>query len=339
MLQSKKSYLSLSLLMTFLFLTIFTACSDDPVSNVEDLRSDTFNYEFNEGQLLGDPETAYNSTEAGDHPRNLSASFMLEEMENGNTMITVTLENTLEEATYPVHVHDAADPANTPNGTPYNETPNGNIFAGGIDGTGGTATASMESSLSYEELTGSYEGFVVVHDPTREISTVDLTTYLVLGSFGQDLAAGEANLRSRTFEYNFNEGQLLDNPDVAYDGEHPRDLMASIMVEEQIDGTSTITLSLMNTLDGETYPIHTHDAADPDTTENGTPYNETPNAAIFATMIDGNGADVNTTVETEFSYNQLVRDYEGFFVVHDPTQEISTTDLTTYLILGSTFRD
>ena len=40
----------------------------------------------------------------------------------------------------------------------------------------------------------------------------------------------------------------------------------------------------------------------------------------------------------EILYRDLVNTYEGFFVVHDPTQEISTVDLTTYLVLGLTAR-
>jgi hypothetical protein len=85
--------------------------------------------------------------------------------------------------------------------------------------------------------------------------------------------------------------------------------------------------------------VHSHDAADPDTTENGTPYNETPNADIFATGIEGTGGMASAENETEeILYRDLINTYEGFFVVHDPTQEISTVDLTTYLILGLTAR-
>jgi hypothetical protein len=111
--------------------------------------------------------------------------------------------------------------------------------------------------------------------------------------------------------------------------------MAEIMVEEMIDGTSKITVSLMNTMEGMTYMVHAHDAADPSTTPNGTPYNETPNGDIFAGGIEGNGGTVMAENELEISYNELTRMYEGFLVVHDPTQEISTTDLTTYLVLGA----
>jgi hypothetical protein len=160
-----------------------------------------------------------------------------------------------------------------------------------------------------------------------------------LGSFASSLEAGEPKLKSQTFEYSFNEGQLLDNNDTAYDGDHARDVSATMLVEELIDGRAKITVTLSNTLDGSDYPVHSHDAADPESTPNGTPYNETPNGDVFAGAIAGNGGSASLSNETEeMQYRDLINNYEGFFVVHDPTQAISTTDLTTYLILGKTAR-
>jgi len=320
------------LLFTAASLSLFTGCSDDngPVGGMDDLRSVSYTYAFNEGQLLDNVDTAYR----GDHQRNLSAEITIDEMDNGNASVTITLMNTLSGVDYPVHAHDAADPATTPNGTPYNETPNGDIFAGALSGNGGTVSSTNETSISYDMLVNEYEGFFVVHDPTQDISTTDLTTYLVLGVFAQNLQAGESSLRTTTVEYNFNEGQLLDNPDTAYSGDHPRNLMATLTIEERGNGMANVTVTLENTLDGFDYPVHAHDAADPATTPNGTPYNETPNGDVFAGAIPGNGGSASSTNETEISYVELVEEYEAFFVVHDPTQDISTTDLTTYLVLG-----
>ncbi|MEX0608171.1 MAG: hypothetical protein WD016_04590 [Balneolaceae bacterium] len=325
--------LSTTDLTTYLVLGVFAQSLGAGESS---LRTESFSYGFNEGQLLDDDETAY----GGDHPRNLSATLLIEEKGNGNAIVTVSLENTLEGFDYMVHAHDAADPATTPNGTPYNETPNGNVFAGMLEG-GGSVELSNDTDVSYLELINEYEGFFVVHDPTQDLSTTDLTTYLVLGSFAQDLETAEPKLNSQTFEYSFNEGQALDNPETAYaqDGDHPRTLSATMLVEELLNGRANITVTLSNTLNGETYNVHSHDAADPNTTENGTPYNETPNADVFVAMLEGNGDSVNSSNETEdILYRDLINEYEGFFVVHDPTQDISTTDLTTYLILGLTAR-
>jgi phage terminase large subunit-like protein len=299
------------------------------------LRTQSYSYAFNEGQLLGNAELAY----GGDHPRNFGATLTIEERGDGNATVSVMLENTLDGLDYAVHSHDAADPATTPNGTPYNETPNADVFAAALTGNGDSVSMSNETEIPFTELTEEYDGFFVVHDPTQDISTVDVTTYLVLGTFSESLEAGEPNLAVQTFEYDFNEGQLLDSDETAYSGEHARNLSAVMQIEELIDGRAKITVTLQNTLDGETYPVHSHDAANPDTTENGTPYNETPNADIFAQGIEGTGGAASAENETEeILYKDLINSYEGFFVVHDPTQEISTVDLTTYLILGLTAR-
>jgi hypothetical protein len=330
MLRLKKSILTIPVLLAVFSFGIFTACSDDPTSPAEDLRSETFTYAFNEGQAIGSVETAYR----GEHQRNLSASILIEEMDNGNASVTVTLNNTINGETYPVHAHDTADPNTTPNGTPYNETPNGDVFAGGIEGTGGVASSTNETNIAYDQLVNQYQGFFVVHDPIQELSTVDLTTYLVLGVFASSLPEGESSLRSQEVNYAFNEGQLLDNPDTAYNGDHPRNLSATLLIEERGNGMADVTVTLNNTLDGFDYPVHSHDAADPATTPNGTPYNETPNGDVFAGAIAGNGGNVSLTNETEINYMELVDEYEAFLVVHDPTREISTTDLSTYLVLG-----
>lgn len=137
---------------------------------------------------------------------------------------------------------------------------------------------------------------------------------------------------SSTFNYAFNTGQV--GAGTAYSGSHPTDYSASMMVEELDDDKSRISVTLNNTVDGQMYMLHAHDAADPATTPNGTPYNETPNSAVFVQMIEGNGASVTATQEVNFSYEYITETYSGFFVSHDPTQAISTVDLTTYLIVG-----
>lgn len=322
-------------LTTYLLLGVFGQSLDTGESS---LRSESYSYGFNEGQLLDDTATAYNADGEGDHPRNLSAELIIEERGNGKANVTVSLMNTIDGADYPVHAHDMADPNETPNGTPYDETPNGNVVAGAIAGNGGTASLTNETDLNYAELVSDYEAFLVVHDPTQALTTVDLTTYLVLGIFAQDLDPVEPNLRTETFTYDFNEGQLFDDMATAYDGDHDRNLVATVTLNEQIDGSTEFVVTLNNTIDGETYAVHSHDAANPEETPNGTPYNETPNGDIFAGGIEGTGGDAMGSNISPMSINQLTRDYEGFFVVHDPHQELTTVDVTTYLILGATAR-
>lgn len=322
-------------LTTYLTLGVFAQSLDAGESS---LRSESYSYGFNEGQLLDNPATAYDGDGAGDHPRNLSAELIIEERGDGNANVTVSLMNTIDGEDYPVHAHDMADPSTTPNGTPYNETPNGDVFAGAIAGNGGTASLTNETDIAYTELISEYEAFLVVHDPTQALTTVDLTTYLVLGVFAESLDAVDPNLRTETFTYDFNEGQLLDDMATAYDGDHDRNLTATVVLNEQVDGTTEFVVTLNNTVNGETYAVHSHDAADPSETPNGTPYNETPNGDVFADGIDGTGGEAMASNMSTLSFNDLTRDYEGFFVVHDPLQELTTVDVTTYLILGATAR-
>lgn len=127
----------------------------------------------------------FSGSYSGTHPSDFSAMMEVEEIDDNSCKITVTLMNTLDGEMYMIHAHDAADPANTPNGTPYNESPNQNVFVQMASGNGGTVTASQTANMSYEEITASYEAFFVVHDPTQDISTTDLTTYLVVGAFAR----------------------------------------------------------------------------------------------------------------------------------------------------------
>lgn len=162
------------LLMVLVSLTILISCNnqdDEPM-----MRSQTFEYSFNEGQAAGEA-----TTYQGQHPRNFSARMDVMEMPDGTAHITVTLNNTISGQMYHMHAHDMADPATTPNGTPYNEMPNGNVFAEMVTAQGSTARVEHNSSLSFDELLNNYDGFFVVHDPTQPLSTVDLTTYLILG--------------------------------------------------------------------------------------------------------------------------------------------------------------
>ncbi len=154
-------------------LLTMTSCGDD------DLASTTFDYSFNTGQVAAD--FAY----AGMHSDDLSATMEVKETEDGGSEITFTLKNTMDGMTYNTHAHDMADAATTPNGTPYIESPNSNVFAHAIVGTGGDATHTHSSTMSHDEIVNNYDGFLVVHDPLQALSTTDPTTYVILGVFAR----------------------------------------------------------------------------------------------------------------------------------------------------------
>lgn len=151
----------------------FTSCKKD-----KDPMTKSMDYAFNTGQVGAG--TAY----SGSHASSFSAKVMLTEEDGDKTKVTVTLYNTLSGQDYNLHVHDKADAATTPNGTPYNETPNASILAMTIAGNGGTATKDFSATVSYNYILNTYAGgFFVVHDPTQTLSTTNLTTYLVVGAF------------------------------------------------------------------------------------------------------------------------------------------------------------
>lgn len=287
------------------------------------MRSASYMYEFNNGQVV--PTAAYE----GMHMDNLTATMKVEEKSSASVEISVTLENTVQGEMYMIHAHDAADPATTPNGTPYNETPNSEILVQMVTGNGGSVTVSQMVNKSYDYITNDYSGFFVVHDPLQQISTTNISTYLIVGTFARE--QGMTSYTSATFNYNFNNGQLV--PAYAYSGSHPNNLSARLKIQQTAEG-SRVSIALMNTLNGEMYMIHAHDMAEPSTTPNGTPYNETPNGSILATMVNGNGSTAYNSQLSTMTVAEITNQYDGFLVVHDPLRPISTVDPTTYIVLG-----
>ncbi|MBL4670129.1 MAG: hypothetical protein JKY30_12820 [Flavobacteriales bacterium] len=164
-----------------------SSCSKDedspiPESTIPesvDLQSGSYDYMFNTGQVS--PGFSY----VGSHSNTLSATILLEEQPGGMTKVTVTLKNTISGETYNVHSHDAADATTTPNGTPYNESPNSNVFIQQIMGNGSSASGFQMSTKTLLELTTVYDGFLVVHDPLQNINVVDPTTFVILGIFAR----------------------------------------------------------------------------------------------------------------------------------------------------------
>lgn len=316
-------------ILAFALLAGTQSCKKDdveptPTPPTPPAATSTYNYEFNNGQVV--PTAAYDGT----HMDNLTASITVTELTSSTARITVTLNNTIAGQTYHTHAHDAADPNTTPNGTPYNESPNTAVYTQMIMGNGGTVSASQDVSMSYSDITTVYEGFFVVHDPLQGITTTDISTYLVVGTFARSQAA--SNLSSMTFPYAFNTGQVA--APYAYNGTHDSSLSGDLKIQELADGSSRVSVMINNSMNGEVYHVHAHDAADPNTTPNGTPYNETPNTGLCTMMVTGNGGTAGGSQMAAMSYADITTVYEGFFVVHDPLQAITTTDPTTYVLLG-----
>lgn len=319
-------------------LAITSSCKKEEDKKEEEITNPTFTpgmvsnfaYEFNNGQVVA------TGSYDGDHSDELMASMRVEELSGGQTKITVTLTNTIWGEIYNVHAHDAADPATTPNGTPYNETPNATVFSQQIHGIGGIEVSAYQIiDKTYSEVINDYTGFLVIHDPFQTMSTTNLSSYLVLGTFAR--AQATSGLTSANFQTLFNTGQV--DPAYAYSGTHPNTLKSTLKVQELADGRSRVSILLNFSQNGEMYMIHAHDFADPATTPNGTPYNETPNTGVCTLMVTGNGGSARAGQISNMSINELTTVYEGFFVVHDPFQAITTTDPTTYVLLSQFARN
>lgn len=139
-------------------------------------------------------------------------------------------------------------------------------------------------------------------------------------------------MQSKTYSYMFNTGQI--NSAYAYSGTHPTTLSADLKLEEMADDKTKITVTINNPESGQTYMVHAHDKVDP-ATNNGLPYNQVPNATVFAQPISGGEASFTS----DMSFEKLTTEYEAFFVIHDPLQPINTADPTTYVILGDFARE
>ncbi len=177
--------------------------------------------------------------------------------------------------------------------------------------------------------------------PIYALSVMAISTGLMFGSCKKEENEPEPDtdndtnteMKSSSYDYEFNNGQVVASE--AYDGMHMDNLSATMKVEEMGSNETKISVTLFNTVDGEDYMVHAHDAADPSSTPNGTPYDETPNGDVFVQTINGNGGEATASQTVSMSYSSIVNDYEGFFVVHDPLQAINTADISTYLVVGS----
>lgn len=157
-------------------------------------------------------------------------------------------------------------------------------------------------------------------------------------------APAAAVLRTATYTYAFNRGQLGEG--TAYQGNHATNMTAVLTIEELGENRCRVKMLLNHAIEGTTYLVHAHDAANQETTPNNTPYLESPNEAVLSLAITGVGhshgrsghrvAHITAKGEQEspFGFDYLTQMYAGFLVVHDPLQPLSTTNLQSYLVVN-----
>ena len=157
--------------------------------------------------------------------------------------------------------------------------------------------------------------------PQRIAIVLPLLFTMLLAACEKD---DDKKMAAKTYSYTFNTGAIGES----YVGTHPKTMASQVTVTEQANGKSKLTVMLTNTLSGKTYNVHLHEAMAGSTP----PYNQMPKYIITVT---GNGTTAANTVVLSDSFETLTAAFKGFYVVHDPTQTLSTTDFKTFLIVGT----
>lgn len=172
-------------------------------------------------ELTGDAKE-YMLTPVADPAVSGTATFA--KRKNGNTLVTVALENTAEGASYPSHIH-----ANT-----IAEGGNIIINLSNVDGTTGLARTNVRqlndgTPVTYEQLL-EFDGYLNVHGGG---------SFIVQGDIGQNELTGDE--------------EVYDVTPVAYP-----DVTGTATFAKRANGQTLVTVMLENTVGGESYSSHIH---------------------------------------------------------------------------------
>ncbi|MGY5848407.1 CHRD domain-containing protein [Salegentibacter sp. HM20] len=158
----------------------------------------------------------------------IEGTATFEERMNGNTLVTLDVDNTVPGMMHPAHIH-------------YNSAAEGGDIAISLNAVNGTTGMSMtnvemlddETAITYEELL-SFDGYINVH-----LSAEDLGTIVAQGDIGSNELTGES------VSYDLNS---VDVPGI----------MGTATFEERMSGETLVTISLEGTPEGGTHPAHIH---------------------------------------------------------------------------------
>lgn len=211
-----------------------------------------------------------------------------EERVNGETLVTVMLNNTASGDSHPMHIHD-------------NTAAEGGDIAvtlTSVDGTSGVSKTNVAvkddmSAITYDMLVA-YDGYINVHN-----SSNDLGTLVAQGDVGQNELTGMAEV------YSLSEVDVLG-------------ITGTATFEERVNGETLVTVELLNTISGDSHPMHIHD----NTAAEG--------GGIAVTLASVNGASglskTNVSMKddmTAITYDQLI-DYDGYINVHNSANDLGT---------------
>lgn len=209
------------------------------------------------------------------------------ELKNG-TMVTVEVSSTVSGTSLPMHIHS-------------NTAAEGGDIAvtlNSVDGSSGMSETKVTAldngtEVSFDDLT-SYDGYINVH-----LSVADLATIVVQGDIGQNAFTGE----SETYTLN----------EVDVDG-----VSGTATFEERMNGETLVTVELMNTMSGDSHPMHIHNNS---AAEGG-------GIAITLNSVEGESGLSKTNVSVDdaqsaIMYSALIT-FDGYINVHNSAEDLAT---------------
>ncbi|WP_204335986.1 CHRD domain-containing protein [Leptobacterium flavescens] len=209
------------------------------------------------------------------------------ERNNGNTLVTLQLENTIPGVLSPSHIH-------------MNTAAEGGdivISLTDVNGDNGLSRTSVRelndgTPINYEQLLD-FNGYINVHE-----STENLANLIGQGDIGQNALTGES------IEYPLNS---VDNPAIS----------GVATFAQRNNGYTLVTLQLENTIPGVLSPSHIHMNT---AAEGG-------DIVISLTDVNGDNGLSRTSVNalndgTPINYEQLL-DFNGYINVHESAQNLA----------------
>ncbi len=221
----------------------------------------------------------------------IGGEVTFEERKNGSTKVTIELDTTIANASYPAHIH--VNSAAETGGIAIN------LIA--VDGASGMSVTNIRklnddaggTPITYSELL-EFDGYINLHKSAEELNIVVSQT---------DIGQNELTGNSETYPLR----------EVAVDG-----IMGTATFAERMNGNTLVTLSLEGTADGGVHPAHIH----------GNTAAETGGIEITLNSVNGTTGMSVTNVTaldagTAITYEELLV-YNGYINVHASADDLGT---------------
>lgn len=238
-------------------------------------------------QLTGDSESYTLAPVANS---GISGTVTIAERDDDQVLITLQMTGTQSGASHPAHIH-------TNSGAEGGGIVISLTAVDGATGKSETVVSALDdgTALTYEELL-EFDGHVNVHRSPDDLSVV------AQGDIGVNVLTGDVK------EYVLGP---VSNPDIN----------GTATFEKRVNGETLVTVALLNTADGETYPSHIH----------GNSAVETGGILIDLNDVNGTTGMAITNVSqlndgTAITYEGLL-DFDGYINVHSGATFIAQGDI------------